>query len=518
MHFSSIPEIIRTWGQLKRDQLAISSSTRDWSFGDLDRESSRVAQGLCALGVGAGDRVAALTRNAPECLVLCLGAGKIGAVMTPLNWRLVRPELEYVVTHSEARLIMADLSFIETVRQLRLPNAPRIVATEGSDPDTLLGWAAAFDSVDPDYWPASDETGLQLYSSGTTGKPKGVELTHAGLLCQCNLVTENFGYRRGEPVVHLDVLPSFHVSGIVMNSLALLHEAAIAVTRPKFELDEIIETINRHRVTSTFLVPVMMRMLAHAVTERKIGLPSLRTVGYGGSPVNETIVKEVRSTLGCDLIQIFGMTELGGVVACLAAEDHDNPELLRSAGRPLAGVKMRIVDIADLSLCAEGEPGELWVQSELVMKGYFRNPQASRDALPELPGDGRWLRTGDVGIMKNGYLFIRDRLKEMVISGGENIYPAEVENVIAAHPAVADVAVIGVPDPKWGEAVKACVVLKPGAKAEEREIIAFTRELLAHYKCPKSVDFVAALPRNPSGKLLKRVLREPYWRDYDNPI
>ena len=520
MNFQSVPEMIRKWGPQKPDALALSTPARDWTYGDLERESNRVAQGLRAQGIVRGDRVATLTRNAAECLVLCLGANKIGAVMSPLNWRLAPAELDYVVNHSEARFIMVDKAFMANVGQLRLAKTPRIVVTEGNSADGaegFLAWASAFDAVDPGYLPTPDETALQLYSSGTTGKPKGVELSHANLMFQCNVISEYFGYRRGQPVVLLDALPNFHVSGIV-NLLTILHEAALTVARPDFVAPDIVESINRHGVTNTFLVPVMMRMLAQAVTDLKVKLPSLRAVGYGGSPVSETVLNEVRDALGCGLIQVFGMTELGGMATCLDPQDHDDAELLRSAGKPLADVRLRIVNLADGSACAEGEVGELWVQSGSVMKGYFRNPEASREALPEPAGEGRWLRSGDIGCIKDGYLYIRDRLKEMIISGGENIYPAEVENVIASHPAVADVAVIGVPDSKWGEAVKACVVLKPGAIAGADEIIAFTRGQLAHYKCPKSVDFVATLPRNLSGKLLKRILREPYWQDQGRAI
>jgi len=507
----SVPEIIRLRGPQKGAALAVISPTKSWTYAELDQLSNRIAQGLRALGVVVGERVAALTRNAAECLALCLGANKLGAVMAPLNWRLASAELDYVVNHSEARFLLVDKAFMANVEQLQITKKPRIVVTEADGADGFLGWASAFDAIDPGYVPLPSDTALQLYSSGTTGKPKGVELTHANLMFQCNVIADYFGYRRGEPVVLLDALPSFHVSGIV-NLLTILHEGAVTVARPEFVPQDIVEAINRHGVTNTFLVPVMMRMLAKAVTEMKVKLPSLRAVGYGGSPVSETVLNEVRDALGCGLIQVFGMTELGGMATCLDPQDHDNPELLRSAGKPLGDVKLRIVNIIDGSNCAEGEVGELWVQSGSVMKGYFSNPEASCDALPEPAGEGRWLRSGDIGCLKAGYLYIHDRLKEMIISGGENIYPAEVENAMASHPAIADVAVIGVPDAVWGEAVKACVVLKTGAEASAEEIIAFTRGRLAHYKCPKSVDFVAALPRNPSGKLLKRVLREPYWQ------
>ncbi|MCK9284009.1 MAG: long-chain-fatty-acid--CoA ligase [Rhodocyclaceae bacterium] len=515
--FQSVPEIIRKWGQARHDRLAIAAPARNWTYADVANESNRVAQGLLSLGIGAGDRVGALTRHTAQCLVLLMAANKIGAVFTPMNWRLAPAELEYVINHSESRLLMVDAAFLPALGTIALPRVERILGTEPATETPLSAWAAAFEAIDPGHVPAPSDTALQLYSSGTTGKPKGVELSHANVLFQCNAIAEYFGYRKGAPTVLLDALPTFHVSGIV-NTVTILHEAATVVAHPEFVPQEILESIQHHGVTNAFMVPTMMRMLGQAVVERQATLPSLRAIGYGGSPVSETVLKEVRDALKCGLIQVFGMTELAGMATCLDAADHDRPALLRSAGKPLQGVSLRIADLKDGHVCGNGEVGEIQVRSGSVMKGYFRNPQASAETLIDVPGEGRWLRTGDVGYIADGYLYLSDRIKELVISGGENIYPAEVENVIASHPAVADVAIIGVPDPTWGEAVKACVVLKPGAAAEADEIIAFARARIAHYKCPKSVDFVAALPRNPSGKLLKRVLREPYWADQSRAI
>jgi long-chain acyl-CoA synthetase len=509
--FQSVPQIIRHWGRHKPDALAVSAPERDWTYADIEQESNRVAQGLRASGVGLGDRVGCLTRHTAECLVLFMAASKIGAVCTPMNWRLAAAELDYVINHSESRVLMVDHAFRETVGKTSIPRVARILTTEGGHADSFSAWASAFDAVDPGYLPTPDVIALQLYSSGTTGKPKGVEICHANLMFQCNVISEYFGYRRGQPTVLLDALPTFHVSGIV-NTLTIMHEAATTVARPEFVPLDILDAINRHGVTNAFMVPTMMRMLAQAVVEQKTSLPSLRAIGYGGSPVSEVVLREIADALKCGLIQVFGMTELAGMATCLGIEDHQHPELLRSAGKPLGDILLRIADVRDGHFLGENEIGEVWVSSGSVMKGYFRNPEATRETLSVV--DGRqWLRTGDIGQLKNGFLFLSDRLKEMIISGGENIYPAEVENVIAAHPAVGDVAVIGVPDPVWGEAVKACVVLKAGATASAAEIIDFARERIAHYKCPKSVDFIDALPRNPSGKLLKRLLREPYWQN-----
>jgi long-chain acyl-CoA synthetase len=228
-------------------------------------------------------------------------------------------------------------------------------------------------------------------------------------------------------------------------------------------------------------------------------------------------------TFKCDFLQVYGLTEVSGPATFLSQDDHrrasSDPSLLRSAGRPIGNCAMRIVDPVTGQDLPDGETGEVWLETVRNLKEYWRDPEATRRVFPEGRNErGGWFRTGDGGYVKDGYLYINDRIKDMVISGGENIYPAEIENLLMKHPAVADGAIIGVPDPVWGESVKACVVLRPGAQASEREIIDWMRERLAHYKCPKSIDFVDALPRNPSGKILKRVLREPYWQGQQRSV
>jgi len=513
--FTSIAQIVRHWGRCTGAATAVVSPFRSWTYAELDEESNRVAQGLLSLGIKSGDRVGCLTRNSAECLILLFAAAKIGAVCTPLNWRLAPSELEFVIGHSEAKLLVVDSAFLPTIESLDLSRVETLIIAEPGFDGSLAAWAAGFDPVDPEYPSCSDETVLQLYSSGTTGRPKGVEITHAGLLYQCSAIGECFGIRGSDRTVLLDVLPNFHVSGSVV-CLSLLHVGAVVVTRPEFAPEQILETIDSYAVTHAVMVPTMIRMLVQALVAKRKSLPSLRVLGYGGSPVSEAVLREVQAVSSSSLVQIYGMTELSGIATCLASDDHADPELLRSAGRALPGIELSIRGSDDGQLFEEGKAGEVWIRSPSVMKGYFRNPEASSEVIPE-SADG-WLRSGDVGYLKKGYLFIIDRLKEMIISGGENIYPTEVENVLSAHPAVADVAVIGVPDPTWGEAVKACVVLKEGVQADAADLLAFARQRLAHYKCPKSIDFLPALPRNPSGKLMKRALRAPYWEGKDRAI
>jgi acyl-CoA synthetase (AMP-forming)/AMP-acid ligase II len=245
---------------------------------------------------------------------------------------------------------------------------------------------------------------------------------------------------------------------------------------------------------------------------------TLRTIVYGASPISEEVLVRSIERFGCGFVQAYGLTETTGGIVALADRDHDpggpRAHLLRSAGQPWGDTEVRVVDPETRRDLPDGEVGELWVRSSQNMRGYWRNPEATLDAYPEGRGaDGcGWFRTGDAAYLRDGYVYIHDRVKDMIVSGGENVYPAEIENVLMGHPGVADAAVIGVPSDKWGETVKAIVVDAPGAAASDEELIAYCRERLARYKCPTSVDRLAALPRNPSGKLLKTELREPYWR------
>jgi long-chain acyl-CoA synthetase len=278
----------------------------------------------------------------------------------------------------------------------------------------------------------------------------------------------------------------------------------------------ILTAIEEHRVTHALFVPAVLQLLLDTPGIDAADMSSLQLILYGASPISDTVLVRALKAFGCDFNQAYGMTETCGAVTELRAADHDpaRPDLLRSCGRPLPGVELRVVDTETGADAAEDVVGEVWIRSAQNMVGYWGRPE---ETAATITGDG-WIRSGDAGYLHDGYLYLHDRLKDMVVSGGENVYPAEVEAVLQGHPSVLDVAVIGVPDARWGETVKAIVVVRPGTEIDAREVIAFTRERLAHYKCPTSVDVVENLPRNPSGKLLKRALREPYWAGQERRI
>ncbi len=485
---------------------------RAWTFAQLAEAAARVAHGLERLGIGRGDRVACLSKHTAECVALVLGAARIGAACMPVNWRLAPPEIEYIVHNGRARLMLADRAFLPALAQVRAPQLVRTLVTE-----EFAQWYEALECARPDFRPSPGDTALQLYSSGTTGLPKGVELTHGNLSAgMMQAVPAAIGYS-GPGDVMLNVLPTYHIAGVGV-ALLTATRGGPSVLYPDFDPARAIDAIAEHRVTHAFLVPAMIQFMLQAPNARSGDYSSLRGISYGASPISERVLIEAMRTFKCDFMQVYGLTETTGAVTCLPPQDHD-PEgprrhLLRSAGKPIEGVELRVVDPATGRDCAEGEVGEVWIRTAQNMKGYWANDKATAQAF----ADGGWFRSGDAGYLREGYVYMHDRIKDLIVSGGENIYPAEVENALMQHPAVADGAVIGVPDERWGEAVKACVVLKAGAAASEAQIVEFMRARIAHFKCPKSVDFLAAIPRNPTGKILKRVLREPYWRGRERRV
>ena len=506
-----VPESIQRHARQNPSAPAYWTPERQWTFGDVEDAARRVAQGLKSLGIVRGDRVACLTKRTADCVALVLGANKVGAVCMPVNWRLAPPEIEYIVNNGQAKLMLCDRGFLSVFEQVKAPTVKSTVIAE-----EFSGWYGKHSPIEKEHKAKPEETALQLYSSGTTGLPKGVELTHGNLAAgMMQAVPAAIGYY-GAPDVMLNALPTYHIAGVGV-ALLTACKGGMSVLYPDFDPVKVIGAIAEHRITHSFLVPAMIQFMLQVPGADKADYSSLKGISYGASPISEKVLLEAMRTFKCRFMQVYGLTETTGAVTALPPEDHDpaGPKeyLLRSAGKPIDGVELRVVDPATGKDCAENEVGEVWIRTAQNMKGYWANPKATHQSFDE-----RWFRSGDAGYLREGYLFLHDRIKDMIVSGGENIYPAEVENALMQHPAVADGAVIGVPDEQWGESVKACVVLKNNFSVTAEEIIQFMRSRIAHFKCPKSVDFVETIPRNPTGKILKRILREPYWKGKERRV
>ncbi len=510
----SLGDLPRLRARIMPEAIAFDFEGRPTTFADLDRRANQVANGLAGLGLRPGDRVAYLGKNSDAYFEILFGAAKAGMVMAPINWRLAPPEIAYIVRDAGAKALFVGPEFLDEARRL-LPTfdrAPAVIASEGraSEWPDYPAWRDAQSDRDPARCVDFEAVALQLYTSGTTGHPKGAMLSHRALL-QPRLAQRDADVawnRWSEDDVSLVAMPVFHIGGTGWGIMGVYNGARGVIAR-EFDPAKVLDFIERDRVSKIFMVPAAMQIVVRHPRAREVDYSRLKYLLYGASPIPLELLKECMAVFGCGFVQMYGMTETCGTIVALPPEDHDpaGGPRMRSAGKALPGVELTILDEAGNRLPA-GQVGEIATRSAANMSGYWNLPDATARTLD---AEG-WLRTGDAGYLdEDGYLFIHDRVKDMIITGGENVYPAEVENAIFGHPAVADVAVIGVPDERWGEAVKAIVVRRPRADPTAAEIIAWARERIAAYKAPKSVDFAEVLPRNASGKILRKDLREPYW-------
>jgi long-chain acyl-CoA synthetase len=500
-----VADVVRRHAAERGDVVAIRHGARSLTYRGLDERSNRLAQALVAAGVGAGSRVAYLDRTAPEVIELMFAVSKIGAVIVPLNWRLAVPELTRIVSDAGAPLLIAGSAFATTASALAqgVKATPRVIDVGPA----YEAWIAAADPVDPGGRGASGDTVVQMYTSGTTGAPKGVLTTHRNLAAAAETSPL---WAFDEDTISLTPLPMFHIGGIGWAFLGLWN-GATTVLVSEFVPEAVLDLVEHERVTNAVFVPTMLQMLTAVPGAAQRDYSALRSIAYGASPITTPALKAALRTFRCPLFGIYGLTETTGAAVQLDADDHDpdgpRERLLRSVGRPYPWVEVRIVDPATGAACRAHDVGEVWLRAPNVMAGYFNRPEETAAAITE---DG-WLRTGDGGYLDDeGYLFLTDRIKDMIVSGGENVYPIEVEEALAQHPAVEQVAVIGVPHERLGETVKALVVLRTGQTTDADELVAFARARLAGYKLPRSLEFVEELPRTPSGKVLKRELRERF--------
>ena len=499
----SYADIIRTHAAERPLAAALTFEDVTWSFAQLHERSSQSANALRSAGVAAGDRVALLTKNCAECFELMFACNKIGAILMGLNWRLAPAEIQAIVEDAQPTVIIASHSEAPLLTDAaKALGCIRRMLTLGSEFDQFRATGA---SQDPGHTGAPDAVALLLYTSGTTGLPKGVMLTNRGMSFTPRLACESWGM--GPASVNLVAMPMFHIGGCGYGSSTMTvggHTVLLKDVVPA----RIVQLIEKYRVTHTFLVPTVVQSLIEVEGVQAADLRSMELLMYGAAPMGDVLLRRAMDTLQCEFMQAYGMTETSGTVVVLLPSDHE-PEgprsaLLNSVGRALPWVELRIVDPSTMQNAETGQVGEIWIRSQMVMQGYWNKPQETAATLQ----DAEWLRTGDAAYVDaDGYLYLFDRFKDMIISGGENIYPAEIENVMHGHPAVQEVAVIGVPHAHWGESPRAVVVLRSGMDTSERDLIDFTRARLAHYKCPSSVVFATVLPSNASGKLLKRELR-----------
>ena len=521
--FRSIPEILHTFAKTQGEKNALIAGDRCITYAELDAHSSQIAQALIAAGVKPGDRVAFIDKNVPEYYELLFGAAKARAATVAVNWRLAPPEMAYILNHAQAKVLLVGREFVEHAKQMEFDSPPIMLVAEGPEGEWqgFSDWYEKHEASDPMLPSEWDDTCYQLYTSGTTGLPKGVELTNRNFFGMLGTMSKAWNF--DSESVNLVAMPLFHIAGSGWGFAGAFNGGTNVLLR-EVNPAEILELIEKHGITNALLVPAVLQFLLATPGIESTDFSTVRSIVYGASPITEDVLVGIMKATGRPMLQVYGLTETTGAITLLSYEDHDpggpRAHLLRSAGRPIEGVEVRIVDTQTNKDRAEGEVGEIWTRSHQNLKAYFADEGATAEAYPEgRDADGLgWFKTGDAGYLKDGYLYIHDRVKDMIVSGAENIYPAEIENALMEHPSVADAAVIGIPDDKWGETVKAILVLKGDDSPEDGELKDWCRERLAGYKCPTSFDRVEMIPRNPSGKILKTELRKPYWKGRERMV
>lgn len=480
------------------EKTAFASGEQRYTFREVHDKVGRIAAALTKHGFKKGDRLALLLPNEPEFIAVVYACAWLGVIVVPLNTRLSQKEIDHILVDSSPHGLIRHSSLpVPTVQlpwQLVIDQEP-LEYSDDSYPEIVYDPNAAF---------------TLIYTSGTTGQPKGVVLTHANIFA--NLDHVNYWMRYREGGVYLHAAPLFHIADFPF-MFASPAFGTCQTTIPKFSPQTFCETVQRERVTHTVVVPTMLNLLTQFPELEKYDLTSLKRLGYGGSPIARELIHRTREVFPkVELIQVYGLSETGFLTGL---QDHEHTEnRLTSCGRACPGIEVRVVDESGKEVEA-GKSGELVVRGANVMRGYWSNPNESEAAFR-----AGMFRTGDIGYQDaEGYFYIMDRRKDMIVSGGENVYSAEVEAVIYQHPAVLETAVFGIPDPQWGELVMAIVALKPGMTLNAQDLITFCKQSLAHYKVPRRVEFSETeLPKSGSGKILKRVLREKFWSQQQRSV
>ena len=477
------------------------------TYRELDQRADAFVALMKTQGIKQGARVAYLGRNSDVFVPVFYGAIRHGVVLVPLNWRLTAPELAFQLADSRAALVICDADFRTTLSQAIEPLEPKPVVIQtddgpdGQDLRTLLKKQAPHGVVPHD----PDQTFLQLYTSGTTGRPKGVLVSHLAFSMSrhAERMCPDFDHY-GEGAMSLSAMPNFHIGGLSWVMMGLLRFGTVVLTADA-TAGNLLRLMQTFKVGHSFIVPTVLRDIVETLRSSRATAPPIEGIFYGAMPMSESLLRECLGLFGnCKFVQFFGMTEIAGACTRLAPADHDlsRPQLLKSVGKPYPGAALEIRG-PDRRVLQLKQHGEIWIRSPSMMQGYWQQPDKTQEAVV----DG-WYASGDGGYLdEQGYLFLTDRIKDMIVSGGENVYPVEVEEALRQHPAVLDAAVVGAPHERWGEMVIAVVELRPDKHASEDELRGFARERIAGYKCPKVFKFMPALPRTSSGKVKRADLR-----------
>jgi len=498
------------WAGWRPDDVAVTFGEQAFTWRQWRDRVLRLTGALRGAGVRAGDRVAVLDLNHIATIELTLAASALGAATVPVNFRLSADQIRYILEDSRPVLLFIGAGFSDVAHGAGADIlVPRLVVLDQYEPFLAAGQPDSGTSADP------DDACLVMYTSGTTGRPKGAELTHRGLIAHSAACCAAMGM--GPSVTTMVAMPLFHVGGSSYAQVGVYAGARTTLLReptPAALFGAIAAG-----ATHTFIVPTIIHGILAAGSQAIGAFGGLKSISYGAAPMPLPMLRQALDAWPrTELVQVYGMTEISGVATLLtdaAHRDSGHPERLASGGLPLPGVETRVVDPVTLRDVKPGEKGEIWFRSAQAMRGYLNRPEATAETKT---ADG-WIRTGDIGRTDDaGFVYVLDRVKDMIITGGENVYGPEVESVLADCPGVSEGVIIGVPDERWGEAVKAVVVREAGAEVAAEDVIGFCRGRLAHFQCPASVEFVDDLPRNATGKVLKRALREPYWAGRERAI
>jgi acyl-CoA synthetase (AMP-forming)/AMP-acid ligase II len=514
-------QFMEYFGRETPDNPCLEMEAASFNYAQANARCNQMAHAFIDRGMAKGDRLAWIGKNSIELAFLFFAGSKVGVVPNPLNYRLAPPEWAYIINNSTARVLVCEAEFCSGIDKIRetLENIEHFVCLDG-DPE---GWSTFSEWVDtqpvqnPEHDIRPEDELYQMYTSGTTGLPKGAVLTQYAIETNTRAISLQFNMRTSE-VRMVMPLPMYHAAAGVTIKCCISSGGSLIVHRD-FNPVAVVDALENHGVTNVTLVPAMIQACLIAVPDiEQRDFSNLSTIAYGASPIAEETLRRAMAVFGCKFLQLFGMTETTACATQLCHQAHERalngePHLLLSCGRAAAGTRVRIVD-EDHNEVPRGEVGEIAVKGPQLMREYWNMPEATAKTLV----DG-WLYTGDAAKMdEEGFIYIQDRIKDMIVSGGENIYPKEVENVLFDHPGVADAAVIGIPDEKYGEAILAFVQSRDGKDIEIEELTAFCRQRLAGFKVPRQFEFIDEVPRNASGKVLKKDLREPYWKDIERRV